>query len=155
MRPRMLKTALLLSLLVGCANSVACTCREVSLEQMYSQAEYVVVGRVTSAAEREWILRVPAQGGEVKVPVQGVEVKFKVEEKLKGWFAVPSQVMSGYGSWDCSVEFIVGRSYVFFVPESGRVSYCSGTQELSRHNPRDEELLKKLNDLKSRGKSAP
>jgi hypothetical protein len=51
--------------------------------------------------------------------------------------AVPSQVMSGYGSWDCSVEFIVGRSYVFFVPESGRVSYCSGTQELSRHNPRD------------------
>ena len=141
---RTLKLALLSLLLCLCGSvAVACTCVQMSVEQMYFHADYVVVGRVTSVSERKWFFE---ESG------RGVAVTFEVEQELKGRSTAPKKVKSGYGSWDCSVEFIVGRSYVFFVPKDGRVSYCSGTQEFGKHWPPSEELMKKLIELRSHAK---
>jgi hypothetical protein len=107
------------------------------VEENFSRATYVFVGRVISAQEirRNLPLR------------SGVIGTFELIESIKGNPETLAVVESGYGGGDCGVPLLVGSTYIFFADPSGNIAIYSGTRGYTQGYGPDDTFLHKLQDL--------
>lgn len=119
----------------------ACSCGKRTLEQQFSEAGNVFVGRVASTSEISSRASDPDRGG--------VAATFTLVKDLKGNTTPSLKVQSGYGSGDCGIPLLVGTSYLFFVSKDAEINICSGTQVFVPGYEPHDRLLKRLERLTS------
>lgn len=122
------------------ADASACSCiTRTTLDEQFSHARYVFVGRVLS---REEIASRDEPKGR-----PGVVAKFQLLEVLKAKHPPTPKVVTGVGSGDCGVPIFLGMSYVFFVGPQGEIDICSGTRPYVRGNEDLERYLAEVRSL--------
>ena len=129
-----LRLALCLSLLLGsCADALACSCSQTTLEEKIRAADYVFMAWTTSAVVSE---QGPNQGWMI--------VRFKDHILYKGTTLPFESVRTPSESAMCGSSVTVPSIYWFFTNSQGEFYSCSGTQPMT--TPDGYELSGRVSD---------
>ena len=121
---------------------IACSCKEVTLEQQFSQAEFVFTARISRT-------EMTKENGSPSY-IKGF---FEVVEAFKGKPAPLKYVSSYFSDGECALPLQEGYTYMFFIKSDQRLNICAGSDRILLDHPRFSVVLNKLRILKQSVKS--
>jgi hypothetical protein len=113
-RHPMYRILITLFLLLVSRAGLACTCEQLSAEELIDNASTVYVGRAVKSE---------------LIDDSNVETTFDVEQLYKGDAKSKASVFSSFSSAVCGVEYKVGFTYLVLANKDRRVSICTGHEK--------------------------
>jgi hypothetical protein len=139
----MKNTLLIASLFLISNTSFACTCMNLTIEDMVISADSIFLAKLTSTNIPNQTLIVGSEESALYFPfgrngAGDIEANFELIDIYKG-NSISNQlvVLTGTGDFDCSVPLSIGLIYVIFKrDDSEYISTCDGTRvrDLSEEN---------------------
>jgi hypothetical protein len=123
------------SLFLISSTSFACTCINLTLEDMVISADSIFLAKLTSTNNPNQVLIEGSEDSALYFPfgrngAGDIEANFELIDLYKGnSISIQISVLTGTGDFDCSVPLSIGLIYVIFKKDDSEyISICNGTR---------------------------